>query len=206
MDAVVETHGTRDFALWPVAEPPAGSLLPLSGDLSPHELGTAMAVLTSYNKGRRERGAADPENCVEQVRRLVTTECVVAPGGLRLRDTATGVTALPGCCNGLENWRDWLELLDGGEPWLGHDPTPGMEHVGATVRLWPDGDDRQGLPISLPLAQLPLLLESVQEQLVAFLASVEAWATQYAPPLATAMVAKLGEDLAISAPLHGDRA
>ncbi|MGW6061665.1 hypothetical protein [Streptomyces sp. NPDC055189] len=127
---------------------------------------------------------------------------VVAPGGLRLRDTETGVTALPGCCNGLENWRDWLDLLDGEEPWLGHDPTPGVEHLGATVRLWPDGDDREGIPILLPLAQLPALLRSVQEQLVGFLSSVEEWTTRYAPPLATAVAAKLSEDLAIGGPLH----
>ncbi|MEV8313579.1 hypothetical protein AB0Q95_05345 [Streptomyces sp. NPDC059900] len=207
MDAVLETYGTKDFALWPVADPPAGPLLALSGDLSPHELGTAMAVLTSYNKGSRERRAASPEDCVEQIRRLVATECIVAPGGLRLRDTATRVTVLPGCCNGLENWRDWLDLLDGGEPWLGHDPTPGVEHVAgaATVRLWPDGDDREGLPVSLPLAQLAVLLSSVREQLVGFLACVEEWTAQYAPRLTTAVVAKLSEDLAIGGPLQNNQ-
>ncbi|MFH8487533.1 hypothetical protein [Streptomyces longisporoflavus] len=202
MDAVLESCRARNFALWPVAAPPAGRLLSLSGELSPHELGTAMAVLTSYNTDHRERRAIDPENSVDQVRRLVTTECVVAPGGLRIRDTITGVTAPPGCCFGLENWRDWLGLLDGAEPWLGHDPTPRVEHVGATIQLWPDENDREGLPISLPLSQLPELLESVQDQLIGFLASVEEWATQYVPPLATAVVAKLDEDLAIGRPLR----
>ncbi|MFG2629807.1 hypothetical protein [Streptomyces sp. NPDC048473] len=78
---------------------------------------------------------------------LVTADCVIAPGGLRIRDTATGVTASPGCCFGLKNWRDWLDLMNSEEPWLGHDPAPHVERVGAIVRLWPDGDHPEGLPI-----------------------------------------------------------
>jgi malate synthase len=52
------------------------------------------------------------------------------------------------------------------------------------------------------VARLPELLGSVQAQLVAFLASVEEWATRYAPPVADALVAKLDEGLAITAPLR----
>ncbi|MEV6757647.1 hypothetical protein [Streptomyces sp. NPDC051214] len=44
--------------------------------------------------------------------RLLTAECVVAPGGLRVRDTDSGVTVQPGCSCGLENWRDWQVLQD----------------------------------------------------------------------------------------------
>ncbi|WP_369213771.1 hypothetical protein [Streptomyces flavofungini] len=206
MDAVLETHEAVDFALWPVADLPADRLLALSGRLSPPELGTAMAVLACYNNDLHKREAAEPgadaEAVVEQVRGLVSAECVMAPGGLRVRDTATGVTVPPGCCFGLENWRDWLDLLDGAEPWLGHDPTPRVEHVGATVRLWPDEDRPDAFPIDLPLARLPVLMRSVQDQLADFLASVEEWATRYAPPLAATVVAKLDGDLAIGAPLR----
>ncbi|MCZ4516225.1 hypothetical protein O3Q52_50610 [Streptomyces sp. ActVer] len=201
VDAVLETYVAADFALWPVAESPPDRLLVLSGELSSCELGTAMAVLTDYNKGQRERRPRAPKDSLEQVGRLVATECVVAPGGLRIRDTATGVTAVPGCCFGLENWRDWLDLLNGDEPWLGHDPSPRIEHAGAVARLWPDGDRPEGPPIELPLAQLPELLGLVRERLVGFLGAVEAWGASYAPSVAGAVVAKLDEDLAVSAPL-----
>ncbi|MDQ1023487.1 hypothetical protein QF035_001069 [Streptomyces umbrinus] len=180
VDAALETYVPADFALWPVADSPPDRLLALSGELSSHELGTAMAVLTDYNKGQRERRPRAPKDSLEQVGRLVATECVIAPGGLRIRDTATGVTAVPGCCSGLENWRDWLDLMNGDEPWLGHDPSPRVEHAGAVARLWPDGDRQEGLPIELPLAQLPELLGLVREQLVGFLGAVEAWVTSYA--------------------------
>jgi hypothetical protein len=135
----------------------------------------------------------------------MTTDQVIALGGIRIRETSTGVTAPPGCCFGLENWRDWLEIMNGEEPWLGHGPAPRTEHTRTTVRLWPGAEHPDGLPIELPLAQLPELLSSVQVQLVAFLASVGEWATRYAPPLADALVTKLDEDLAITTPLRDNQ-
>ncbi|MFJ8991253.1 hypothetical protein ACIRQH_12835 [Streptomyces sp. NPDC102279] len=202
MDAVLETYGPTDRAQWPVADSSVDNLLSLSGRLSARELGTAMAVLTSYNKSDDEATALNPEDSTGQVSHLLTAESVIAPGGVRIRDTSTGATAAPGCCFGVESWRDWLHLMDGEEPWLGHSPTPGIEHNGATVRLWPDGEHRTGLPIELPLAQLPELMGSVQDQLVGFLASVGEWASQYAPSLADALVAKLDEDFVIRGPLR----
>ncbi|MET9822639.1 MULTISPECIES: hypothetical protein [Streptomyces] len=202
MDAVLETYDATDFALWPVADPPAKHLLSLSGRLSVRETGTAMAVLTSYNKSHHKARARGPEDSTGQVSQLLSTDQVIAPGGIRIQDTSTGVTAPPGCCFGLENWRDWLDFMNAEEPWLGHDPTPRTEHTGTTVHLWPDAEHPAGAPIALPLARLPELLGSVQAQLIAFLASVEEWATRYAPPLADALVAKLDEDLTIGAPLR----
>lgn len=201
MDAVLETYEARDFALWPVSEPVEDRLLSLSGGLSPRQVGTAMAVLTSYNKGRRTRGERNAGDGGEQVRRLLTAECVVAPGGLRVRDTVTGVTASPGCCFGLENWRDWLDLVEGGEPWLGHDPEPRVEHVGAVIRLWPDAARQEGLPVDIPRAELRELLGSVRDDLAGFLKSVERWASGGFAPLTAALVARLDESLAVSAPL-----
>ncbi|GGP91404.1 hypothetical protein GCM10010278_82090 [Streptomyces melanogenes] len=202
MEAVLETYVAADFALWPFDDSPADRFLALSGDLSSREVGTAMAVLTNCNKGHRERRARDPQDSMEQVRRLVTAERVVAPGGLRVRDTATATVVSPGCCCGLENWRDWHELMNGETPWLGHDPTPRVEHLGETARLWPGGECFDGLPIDLPLTQLPELLGGVQDQLGGFLTSVEEWAAQYAAPLAAVVVAKLDEDLSIAAPFR----
>jgi hypothetical protein len=95
--------------------------------------------------------------------------------------------------------------VNGEEPWLGHDPTPHIEHLEAKVRLWPDEDHPRKNFIDLPLDQLPELLDSVRDQLVGFLAAVEAWAAQHAPALAARLVAKLDEDLAISAPLPQDQ-
>ncbi|WP_369252002.1 hypothetical protein [Streptomyces sp. R41] len=203
MDAVLETYEAADFTLWPTAAPPADRLLVLSGDLSPLEVGTAMAVLAGYNKTQRKRHDPGPANGLAMLRRLVSVESVVAPGGLRLRDAATGVTVSPGCCFGLENWRDWLGLLEGETPWLGHDPAPGVEHSGALVRLWPDAERPADLPIEMPLSELPVLLDSVRSALAGFLGLVERWTARNFPAaLAAQVVAKLDDDLAVSASLR----
>ncbi|MFG3156981.1 hypothetical protein ACGF7W_33620 [Streptomyces sp. NPDC048219] len=204
MDAVLETYEAAGFSLWPVAGPSADHLLALSGGMSATELGTAMAVLASCNADN-EREEPVSEDQAGWIGRLVTTERVVAPGGLRIRDTTTGVTVSPGCCSGLEDWRDWLDLVNGEEPWLGHDPTPRIDHRGASVRLWPDGDHLLGDCIVLPLVQLPGLLEAVRGQLAGFRAAVEQWTTPYDPVLATRVVTKLDQGLAIGAPLQKAR-
>ncbi|WP_420037746.1 hypothetical protein ACN2WE_40785 [Streptomyces sp. cg28] len=202
MDVVLVTYEAADFALWPVADSPADHLMALSGELSMREIGTVMAVLTSYNQSDDAAPVRDPETSMGQVSQLLATDQVIAPGGIRIRETSTGETAPPGCCLGLENWRDWQELMNGEQPFLGHDPAPRTEHTGTTVRLWPDTKHPDGLPIELPLTRLPELLGSVQVQLVGFLSSVEEWATRYAPPLADALVRKLDADLAIKTPFR----
>ncbi|MGW7087330.1 hypothetical protein ACWGH2_28070 [Streptomyces sp. NPDC054871] len=170
MDAVLETYEAKGFALWPVSGLPEDRLLRLSGDLSSRQVGTAMAVLVSYNKRPRKRGERHAGDGMERARRLLSAECVVAPGGLRIRDTVTGVTASPGCCFGLENWRDWLGLLKGEEPWLGHDPEPRAEHAEeGIIRLRPDAARHEELHIDIPQAELGELLGSVQDDLAGFL-------------------------------------
>ncbi|MFJ3671549.1 hypothetical protein ACIPSE_34315 [Streptomyces sp. NPDC090106] len=205
MDAVLETYNPTEFTPWPVADPTTDHLLALSGRLSPREIGTAMAVLTSYNKSDHKAQARDPEDSAEQVSMLLTTDQVIAPGGIRVRDTSTGTIAPPGCCFGLENWRNWMDLMNGRIPWLGHDPTPRAELAGETVRLCPDSEHPVGLPIELPLARIPELLSSVQTQLIAFLTAIGEWATRYTPLLTDALVAKLEKDLAIKSPLWNNR-
>jgi hypothetical protein len=46
-----------------------------------------------------------------------------AAGGLRVTDISTGITFLTGCCDGLEDWRDWYQFIDDGSLLsFGHDP------------------------------------------------------------------------------------
>ncbi|MFI9536170.1 hypothetical protein ACIG56_23325 [Nocardia fusca] len=42
----------------------------------------------------------------------------VAAGSWLVLDMITGMAAVPGCCAGLEDWRDWGQVLTGGSPWL----------------------------------------------------------------------------------------
>jgi hypothetical protein len=206
VNAVLETPDTVDFSFWPVADLPPHQFMALSSSMSPLEVGSALAMLADYNSrtGDDDRPLMDAS---EAICRLLETDKVIAPGGLRVHDTRTNVTVQPGCCCGLEDWREWLDVADGETLWLGHDPSPRLEHADEVVQLWPDSVDAQetssGQPIEIVVGDLPGILHTVQEGLQGFLSLTKQWATRHVPTLAEDLAARLDEDLAISAPLPG---
>jgi hypothetical protein len=200
MDAVLETYGADDFAPWPVAGLGTDRFLALSGRLSAMEVGTAMAILVGYNQDASDDPVTEPGAGIRRLRHLAETESVIAPGGLRVHDSTTGAMVWPGCCFGLENWRDWGGLTQGEQIWLGHDPAPHTERVGSLIRLWPGTRGAATHPVDIPVAELPDLLRTVQDKLTGFLALAGQWLSQHAPSLATPLTAKLNADLSIGAP------
>lgn len=200
VDAVLETPDTLDFPVWPVADLPPYQFMALSGSMSPLEVGSALAMLADYNSRPAEDGRPLVD-AGEAIRRLLETDKVIAPGGLRFHDTRTNVTVRPGCCCGLEDWREWLDVADGATLWLGHDPSPRLEHADEVVRLWPDSADAQeksGQPIEIVSGELPGILRAVQEGLQGFLLLTRKWAARHVPTLAEDLAVKLDEGLAIS--------
>ncbi|MFD6950648.1 hypothetical protein A6A08_03945 [Nocardiopsis sp. TSRI0078] len=202
MDVILDARPAPGFDLWPTARIPAGRASVLSGNLAPAEVGTALAAWADRNHDDEDGEAlASAPTTVDYLRRALAKEPSIAPGGLRLRHTGNGITLSPGCCCGLEDWREWLFLLDGDLPWTGHSPDPRMEHHGDTVRIWPDEDDATGVPLVLPLAELPGLLRSAQREMTAFLTLVERWAGHHAPGMGPVLRARLDADLHITKPL-----
>ncbi|MBB5968197.1 hypothetical protein [Planomonospora venezuelensis] len=81
--------------------------------------------------------AADVTEAIEEYLTSGDEE-TYAPGGLLV---ASGdVVINPGCCVGLDEWRDWLGALDGRPVDLGHDPDVLLENRGTVLRLWQDKD------------------------------------------------------------------
>lgn len=112
---------------------------------------------------------------------LLAQELLIFAGGLRVCDTSTGMAIVPGCCAGLEDWRDLTQAITGGSPWLGHDPGPEVEVVGDDLRVWQDGGPNRhrgpwaGLHLDMPRSALPERLMRAQQDLVGFLAALTAW-------------------------------
>ena len=103
----------------------------------------------------------------------------------------------PSCCCGLETWQEWKQVAAGQSPWLGHSPTPWVEHLGHTIRVWPDCGDEAApptgaSPIEIPVSDLPDLIASAHKQLQDFLNLLEPWAL----PLAGTPADSLGPALA----------
>jgi hypothetical protein len=169
--AVLETPFTAPSAApWPVAAPAPGAWLTLDGTCGDPEVGLFAAVVADSN----DIPLGD----------LATAEHLIAPGGLILTDATSEI--VPGCCSGLENWRDRAHALSGGEPpWLGHDPTPKMS-IGDPITVWQDtGSPGSHTPIpssdhvTLTRAHLADLLEGVHHDLTAFTLALAAWATRH---------------------------
>lgn len=203
VEPVLETPEVRDFPFWPVAGFPPYQFAPLSGRMTADEVGSALAMLADYNA---RAGDGDyPADAEGLIRALLAAEKILAPGGLRFHDTATGTTVAPGCCCGLEDWREWLDVPAGESLWLGHAPSPRFEHHPGAVHLWPDGAEApeppSRPPVRIPLPTLPSILHTAQQDLLAFLTLTHEWATPRFPPLAEALVTALDEGLTVSEPL-----
>ncbi|MFF8503906.1 hypothetical protein ACF07L_25100 [Streptomyces anulatus] len=86
---------------------------------------------------------------------------------MRISDTATGATLLPGCCNGLDERRDWLEVVDGtGWTSFGHDPSPLAERDGEVVRLTVDAEHDNSPVMEGPVTDLRRLLAGAEQDLI----------------------------------------
>ncbi|MEU3345253.1 hypothetical protein ABZ723_09640 [Streptomyces sp. NPDC006700] len=204
LQPVLEIHPTDGFTLWPVAESAPYGFLPLSGVLDPAEVGTAVMSIADCNNidpedGGRPPRPADPLGGF--LHGLLTTDDLFVSGGLRITDTETGTTVLPGCCNGLGERRDWLEVVDGdGRASFGHDPSPLAERDREVVRLTVDAEHDDSPVIELPVTDLRRLLAGAERDLTDFLQLAAAWAALHLRDYATPVTAALGRALDLPAP------
>ncbi|WP_434445202.1 hypothetical protein [Lentzea sp. E54] len=166
-----------------------GGHLVLSGRMTRHEFDTALAAIDEYN-----RDEDSPEPCLG----LLERELIIMSGGLAVRDTETGVRIGPGCCFGLEDWRDWGGLLDGEVPWLGHSPTPGVEVAAGVVTLRQDEERAGGPTCQIAIAELPGHLECVRQDLIGFVELVRKWAPH---GIGEELAARFDQDFRIGEPL-----
>ncbi len=203
MQPVLEISTPDGFALWPVAEIVPFSHLPLSGDLTPAEVGTAVMRIAGCNDidpehDDRPPRPADPLGSF--LHGLLTFDNLFAAGGMRVTDSAHGVTFLPGCCNGLEDWRDWREVVDGsGRASFGHDPGPCAERLAGTVRLTVDAEQSDSPVIELSVTELRRLLHGAERDLTNFLALAADWASHYLPDHFTPVTSALARVLDLPA-------
>jgi hypothetical protein len=188
LEAVVEYDYDREpWTLWKRAEDSLENWLRLSGEMTLEEVGTVLCRLARYSF-RCEDEDIHTLSAAAIFTHLVNAEALILQGGLRLSDTATGVTVLPGCCCGLEHWRNWWDMT---EPatwnttrlWLGHDPHAYIERLpgdGTSLRVW--ADEQESAPhIDLSAETLPPLLHNVQRDLEGFLQRLAEWTAAVAP-------------------------
>jgi hypothetical protein len=187
MVVVVEAPWPGEWtAPWPVAAFAPGELIVLDGAASPETVGAVVAHLARYNHHRAPEGTSIDGSGAEVLRAIMEMDRPLLPGGVRVRDGA-GNAVEPGCCCGVEGWRQWLAVTDGEtSPWMGHDPWGWVEHEADAlrVRCRPEsgepGDDAT-TTIIVPRADLPRLLAGIEADLRAFLPRLHEWAVAIDP-------------------------
>ncbi len=205
-------RGYRDVhAPWPITQP-SEPWLPLSGDLSHELIGWVVATMARIDGLEDEDGSgiSDP---VDALRHLLLSETsFILPGGLMPRDLGTGHRIPPGCCCGLEDWREWSDVL-GDHPsrlWLGHDPGPWVEIRPGFARVWSNGEKKRGPSIvdpaevtyvDLPIGAFPVLMAAAHAELIAFLQLLRQWAVITVPSLAEDLVRVFDRDFDVTRPL-----
>ena len=189
-------------ALPDIAKPPAWLTFPdvrppwirLWANTQDDEIALVVATLASFNGPLEGDRAATPEE-------LEADSELALPGGLAAVDG--NLTILPSCCAGLETWREWLDLVSGGEtPWLGHDPAPWVErsHDGFTV--WSDGG--LGDPPAAPLVSVRFSPDAfasgialVQADLRDFVSRLSNWSVTRMPTAGTRLSAAFARNFGI---------
>ncbi len=201
---VLEICASDDFTLWPVAESAPYGFLPLSGALGPAEVGTAVMRIAACNDIAPGAGDGRPPRPSDPLlgflHGLLTLDDLFVSGGLRITDTATGTTFLPGCCTGLEERGDWLHVLDGtGSASFGRDPSALAERHGETVRLTVDAEREDSAVIEPPVTDLRRLLAGAERDLADFLRLATAWTALHLPAHTTTVAAALHRALDVPA-------
>ncbi|SFT21732.1 hypothetical protein [Streptomyces sp. ok210] len=200
MQPVLEVSAADDFALWPVREHESYGYLVLNGELTPAEVGTAVMQIADCNdfEPEEEHGPCPTDSLGTFLHGLLTMPDLFAAGGFRVTDKATDIVFVePGCRNGLETWRDWLEVLNGtGYSYFGHDPSSTAERLGDIVRLTLDAHETDSSPvIELSVDQIRTLVTGAQQDLQDFLSLAETWAEQHLPAYAAAVTVALARAL-----------
>ncbi|MFV5997458.1 hypothetical protein ACNPQM_34990 [Streptomyces sp. NPDC056231] len=200
MQPVLEISAADDFALWPVGEHESYGHLVLNGELTPAEVGTAVMRIADCNdfEPEEEHGPCPTDPLGTFLHGLLTMPDLFAAGGFRVTDNTTDTVFVePGCCNGLETWQDWLDVLDGtGCSYFGHDPSSVAERVGDIVRLKLDAHGTDGSPvIELSVDQVRRLVAGAQQDLRDFLSLAGTWAEQHLPAHAATVTAALARAL-----------
>ena len=175
IEAVVEVRAFGENTPWPVAAVRDWSFLRLFAGVTDQEIGTLILTACSYNQIEVQSSP------IETLEAFIADDFVL-PGGLRFSD-AGQVKVVPGCCAGLEDWREWLDVPNGKTVWAGHDPHPSVEFTDGIVRVWQD-EKAEGIEfIDFGADEMRGLLERVESDLKGFVFRLGKWTDFIAPEL-----------------------
>lgn len=196
MQAVVEAPYFDDFSCpWNVPEFTSFSLIPIHPDITYPEIELIFAQLAQYNQIE----LVEDKRVV--LKQIIAEDGLILPGGIRVIINDRQDSIEPGCCCGLETWREWFDLLQtGNSPWLGHDPSPWIELKGEIVRIWSDGGiEKVSDAFAIEVRQTNFIqaLMKIERDLQAFLVCIDSWTKEIGFEESNQLVQKFALDFDI---------
>ena len=165
----------------------------LDGAISDNGCASFLALLALYNN-LTDKGS--PEKAAQAV---LNAKRLILPGGLLAWDETSRI--VPGCCCGLEAWRDWYSIKPKGNgPWLGHDPSPWVDCRKEHAIIWSDTDPEQNLQkIQVSYCELETALQKTQDDFTAFADKFSDWAGNHTS-VATEVTHRIAREFEIFPP------
>jgi hypothetical protein len=175
------------------------------------DLGTAVAAICAYNV----LGFDDEDRLLPDAPAVLAQAAaearLIAAGGIEVVHGGRVVLS-PGCCCGLEHWREWITFAEGGRPAdSGHQPPPLVERLPSGI-LRIGYESAPDAAVEIPAEELRGALRAVESDLAAFVTSLAEWAGHRAPASAAAFAAVIDRAFSLTsrpaapppmpAPLH----
>ncbi|MEU4386233.1 hypothetical protein [Promicromonospora sp. NPDC023805] len=175
-EAVIELTDHAGFAGWPSTRAAGFGHLPLHAGLTAEEIGS---VVWSFLEANHVFDDPDADGAT-------------VLGGVRITDTKSGAVLVPGCCSDLSGRFDLFESVADGtsDPWLGHSPSPDVRISGNKVRFVIDAERTEEVAFEATLDEFRTALDSIEGDLLGFIATLEQWAPVHVPAQADDVVAR----------------
>jgi hypothetical protein len=191
IEAVIEVCLMDNDPLWPLSSDPPFSFLRLHSGSASDEVGMVMQTACAYGQGEIL------SSITETLEVFLSQERFVMPGGLQFVEDGVA-KVVPGCCCGLENWREWLNVPYGQKfIWAGHDPSPSVEYFEQGIRIWQDEKGEEIPFIEFTREEMESLLKKTEADLKGFLVQLEKWTAYIAPEFEQRIVSFFAEHMHI---------
>lgn len=168
----------------PLREP---ELLRLSGAMNPLDVGAAIAEICHCAFHDRPIGA----DASDVLRTWIDSDSRIVAGGIEAVLPRARIE--PGCCCGLETWREWTRFADGGDPpWWGHDMDGEANRVDGRIVL-----SQRGESVAYDVVDVQSELRAVARDLDAFVERAADWSRAVAPDIESELRASLRSFLSL---------
>lgn len=141
---------------------------PLNGAMREDELFSFLVALSEFDL--EGKTPATPSDAISVL--LNRDDGMLAGGLVAMKNE---YRLFPGCCHGLESWREWANLRKGGpSPWLGHDPDAWIDASGERAVLH-NGRAGPSESLEVEYSEISEAFANVEAELDLFAARMESW-------------------------------